>query len=276
MKIWMITGASRGLGRAFAQEAVNKGDAVIAAVRKVNPEDELLRHERVLPVIMDVTRNDEIHEAVMQGVQKFGRIDLLVNNAGFGMNGAFEEITNEELRLVFEADYFGVVNVTKAVLPFMRRQGQGRIINVASQAGLMGFPGGTAYASAKYAVVGLSECLNIELAPFKIQVAAVAPGAFRTDFRDPSSIRFPQKLMPEYDGNAAHDVVRWLAENNHRQQGDPAKAAAFLYEAVTGENIPSLLVIGKDCADASLRHYSRLLEGIRSQYDGACRTSFEE
>lgn len=132
MKVWMITGAGRGLGRAFAEEAVKNGDCVIAAVRKIPQDDPFFQHENVLPAIMDVTKPNEIGIAVDAGMERFGRIDFLINNAGFGMNGAFEEISDEELRALFETDYFGVVNVCRAVIPVMRKQKSGRIFNISS------------------------------------------------------------------------------------------------------------------------------------------------
>ena len=182
----MITGAGRGLGRAFAEEAVKNGDQVIATVRKLSGSDELMKNENVLPVIMDVTNKDEVKAAVQAGVRKFGRIDVLINNAGFGASGAFEEISDEELRNLMETNYFGVTNVMREVIPIMRQQKSGMILTVSSQAGAMGYLGSSAYCSSKYAVVGLSEALRMELAPFGIQVASILPGSFRTDFRDDS------------------------------------------------------------------------------------------
>ena len=174
-RVWMITGAGRGLGRAFAEEALRNGDLVIATVRKVNPDDELFKNENVFTVIMDVTKTEEVRAAVDSGLQKFGRIDVLINNAGFGMSGAFEEISDEELRYLMDTNYFGMANVTREVLPAMRKQGGGMILNVSSQAGAMGFLGSSAYCSSKYAVVGLSEALGMELEPFGIQVASILP-----------------------------------------------------------------------------------------------------
>ena len=264
------------MGRAFVQEVVKQGDSVIAAVRKVPQEDSLFQNENVLWVIMDVTKPDEIKAAVAAGMERFGRIDYLINNAGFGMNGAFEEISDEELRTLFETDYFGVVNVCRAVIPIMRAQKSGRILNISSQAGIMGFNGGSAYCAAKFAVVGLSEALNNELNQFGIQTAAVAPGAFRTDFRDASSMHFLKNPMPEYDGTPAHTMIDWLKENNHRQAGDPGKAAAFLYKIATGESLPQILTIGQDCNDAALAHYKQIVQEIESYYDDSCRTAFED
>ena len=276
MKIWMITGAGRGLGRAFTEEAVKNGDCVIAAVRNIPQNEEIFLSENVLPVIMDVTRPDEIRKAVEAGIERFGRIDFLINNAGFGMNGAFEEISDEELRTLFETDYFGVVNVCRAVIPIMRRQKSGRIFNISSQAGIMGFNGGSAYCAAKFAVVGLSEALNNELNQFGIQVTAVAPGAFRTDFRDASSMHFLNNPMPEYDGTPAHTMVDWLKANNHKQSGDPKMAATFLYKIANGKTMPQILTIGQDCSDAALSHYRQILQEIESYYDDSCKTGFED
>ena len=248
---------------------------MIAAVRKIPQDDLLFQYENVLPVIMDVTKPDEIKVAVENGMERFGHIDYLINNAGFGMNGAFEEISDEELRTLFETDYFGVVNVCRAVIPIMRVQKSGRIFNISSQAGIMGFNGGSAYCAAKFAVVGLSAALNNELNQFGIEVSAVAPGAFRTDFRDASSMHFLNNPMSEYDGTPAHTMIDWLKENNHKQAGDPEKAAAFLYKIAAGESLPQILTIGQDCSDAALTHYKKIVEEIESYYDEACKTAFE-
>ena len=262
------------MGKAFAKETVKNGDYVIAAVRKI-PNDALFHNENVFPVIMDVTKPEEIKETVKSGIEHFGRIDYLINNAGFGMNGAFEETSDEEFRAVFETDYFGVVNVCREVIPIMRKQGSGRILNISSQAGIMGFNGGSAYCAAKFAVVGLSEALNYERNQFGIQTVAVAPGAFRTDFRDASSMHFLNNPMSEYDGTPAHTMVDWLKVNNHKQVGDPEKAAAFLYKIATGESLPQILAIGQDCSDAAIAHYKQLIREMESYYDGSCKTAFE-
>lgn len=138
-RVWMITGAARGLGHAFAEEAVKNGDKVIATIRKINDTDPLMKNENVLPVIMDVTKKEDVIAAVDAGIRKFSRIDVLINNAGFGMSGAFEEVSDEELRTLMETNFFGVTNVTRAVLPTMRKQGGGMILTVSSQAAAMAF-----------------------------------------------------------------------------------------------------------------------------------------
>lgn len=272
-KVWMITGAARGLGRAFVEEAVRNGDQVIAALRKVNPEDPLFQNENVLTVFMDVTDKKQVSEGVAAGLEKFGRIDFLINNAGFGMNAAFEEIEEDELRTLFETDYFGLVNVTKAVLPSMRAQKSGRILNISSQAGLVGGAGCSAYNAAKFAVVGLSQALNEEMAPWNIQVIAVCPGAFRTDFRDGSSMKYVRNPMPEYDGTPAHNVVQWLRDNNHKQPGDPVKAAAFVYREMMKDSVPRTLILGADCCNVVRKSLSQTLAEIDSYYEDTAKTA---
>ena len=133
-RVWFITGASRGFGRAFTEEAVKRGDKVIATVRRV-PHDDIFKHPSVLTVVMDVTKTDEVEKAIKDGMDRFGRIDVLINNAGFGFSGAFEETTDEDLRNLFETDYFGVVNVTRRVIPLMRKAGKGVILERSSQGG---------------------------------------------------------------------------------------------------------------------------------------------
>ena len=274
-RVWMITGAGRGLGRAFAEEALRNGDLVIATVRKVNPDDELFKNENVLTVIMDVTKTEEVRAAVDSGLQKFGRIDVLINNAGFGMSGAFEEISDEELRYLMDTNYFGVANVTREVLPAMRKQGGGMILNVSSQAGVMGFLGSSAYCSSKYAVVGLSEALGMELEPFGIQVASILPGSFRTDFRDDSSMKHAQKSLEAYEGSQVHAARDFLAANNHKQEGDPEKAAKFLYRIVDGGKLPKRILIGKKCCEAVRDYLKDRITEIDSYIEESSQTDFE-
>ncbi len=275
-KVWMITGAGRGLGRAFAAEAVRNGDRVIATVRRPAQRDPLFENPNVLPVRMDVTKTDEIRAAVREGLRRFGRIDVLVNNVGFGLNGAFEEISDEELRDLMETNYFGVVNVTREVLPVMRSQKSGRILNISSQAGAMGSPGNSAYCASKYAVIGLSDALRTELVPFGIQTAAVLPGAFRTDFRDGSSMKHAVHLLSAYNDTPVRGRRAYLDANNHRQPGDPAAAARFLYGIVQKEKLPSRILIGKECCEQIIAFLEDQIEEIASYADASARTAFLE
>lgn len=180
-RVWFITGASRGFGRAFTEEAVKRGDKVIATVRRV-PHDDIFKHPSVLTVVMDVTKTDEVEKVIKDGMNRFGRIDVLINNAGFGFSGAFEETTDEDLRNLFETDYFGVVNVTRRVIPLMRKAGKGVILNVSSQGGLMGFSGSSAYCAAKFAVVGLSDMVEKGNLPPRILIGAACCRAMKARY----------------------------------------------------------------------------------------------
>lgn len=216
---WLITGAGRGFGRAFVSAAAESGAEVYAGVRHVPEGDPLFSSPRVHPLIFDVTKPGEVNAAVEKALGEAGHIDVLINNAGFGMSGAFEEMSDEELRGLMEADYYGVVNVTRAILPSMRGRRGGTILNVASQGGLMGFTGSSAYCSAKFAVVGLSAALRMELQEFGIRVSVLCPGSFRTDFRKKGSMRHPAKELDAYDGTAVRRASRFLAENPDSQKG---------------------------------------------------------
>lgn len=273
-KVWFITGASRGFGRAFAEAAVAQGDKVIATIRKPVPEDPFYQQDAVFTVQADVTQSKEIHQAVMDGIAHFGHIDILINNAGYGMSGAFEETSDDELRNLMETDYFGVVYTTRAVLPYMRKQQKGMILNISSQGGLMGFPGSSAYCSAKFAVVGLSLVLREELAPFNIQVAAVCPGSFRTEFRSYASMKYPEAQLSEYKDNAAHKAAHFLATNRDNQSGDPQKAAQFLYQIIDGGKLPTRILIGKDCCQQIKADLYNQLQDIESYEQAASQTDF--
>lgn len=272
-KVWLITGAGRGLGRAFAEEAVRRGDKVIAGMRRISA-DKFFQQENVLAAEMDVTSPMQVESAVQAGLKRFGRIDVLVNNAGFGMSGAFEEVTDAELRQLMEADYFGVANVSRAVIPIMRQQKAGKILNVSSQGGLMGFTGSSAYCSAKFAVVGLSLTLRAELAPFGIEVSVVCPGSLRTDFRDARSMQFPQASMAAYQDSAVRSVKDFLVQNNHKQKGDPAKATAFVYEMTERGNLPQRLLIGAKCCEQVKVDLEAQLTEIESYRELASQTDF--
>ena len=275
-RVWMITGAGRGLGHAFTEEAIKNGDMVIATVRKVDDADPLMKNDNVFPVIMDVTKKEDVAAAVAAGIKKFGRIDVLINNAGFGMSGAFEEVSDEELRTLMETNFFGVTNVTRAVLPTMRKQGGGMILTVSSQAGAMGFLGSSAYCSSKYAVVGLSEALSMELAPFGIQVASILPGSFRTDFRDSSSMKHAKASLEAYEGSSVHAARDFLAANNHKQEGDPAKAAAFLYSIIESGKLPKRILIGKKCCEDVKAYLEERISEIDSYLGKSSQTDFDE
>ncbi|MGF6233806.1 NAD(P)-dependent dehydrogenase (short-subunit alcohol dehydrogenase family) [Inquilinus ginsengisoli] len=246
MKTWFITGASRGFGLRIAQLALAQGDAVVAMARKTAAViEELGEHPNLLAVPLDVTDEAQAQAAVATAVERFGRIDVLLNNAGFGLLGAVEEVTAEEVEAVYRTNVFGLLAVTRAVLPQMRAQRSGRILNISSIGGYRSAPGFGIYCSAKFAVEGLSEALHHELAPLGIHVTVVEPGYFRTDFLDSTSLTVSSTRISDYDGTAGATRSR-AADLNHDQPGDPDKLAAVLVAFADAPNPPIRLPLGSD------------------------------
>ena len=246
MRTWLITGASRGFGILIAGQALRAGDAVIATAR--NPQDitdRLGDHPNLLAVRLDVTREEEAHQAVAQGIKRFGRIDVLINNAGFGVLGAVEETSASETERLFATNVFGLLNVTRAVLPHMRAQRSGRVINISSIGGYQAYVGWGVYGSTKFAVEGISEALHQELAPLGIHATVVEPGFFRTDFLDEQSLIKTALVLPDYDETVGK--MRTFAEAaNHSQPGDPLKFAEAMLALVNAPNPPQRLALGSD------------------------------
>lgn len=246
MRTWLITGASRGFGTLIAEQALRAGDAVIATAR--NPQDitdRLGDHPNLLAVRLDVTREEEAHQAVAEGIKRFGRIDVLINNAGFGVLGAVEETSASETERLFATNVFGLLNVTRAVLPHMRTQRSGRVINISSIGGYQAYVGWGVYGSTKFAVEGISEALHQELAPLGIHATVVEPGFFRTDFLDEQSLVKTALVLPEYDETVGK--MRTFAEAaNHAQPGDPQKFAEAMLALVNAPNPPQRLALGSD------------------------------
>ncbi|MFK8329797.1 oxidoreductase [Pseudomonas sp. BJa5] len=246
MRTWLITGASRGFGALIAAKALQAGDAVIASARK--PEDieaRLGAHPNLLAVRLDVTRQEQAHQAVAEGIKRFGRIDVLVNNAGFGVLGAVEETSAEETERLFATNVFGVLNVTRAVLPHMRRQRSGHIINISSIGGYQAYMGWGVYGSTKFAVEGISEALHQELAPLGIHATVVEPGFFRTDFLDEQSLVKTALELPDYDETVGA-MRRFAANANHAQPGDPEKFAEAMLTLANMPTPPLRLALGSD------------------------------
>ena len=225
-KTWFITGASRGLGVDIAKAALRAGDRVVATGRqRAHVADALgADNDRLLTLELDVARAPQAHTAVADAVARFGGIDVLVNNAGYGHLGYFEETTDEDVEAQFAANVFGLFNVTRAALPVMRAARGGRIFNLSSLAGVRGFELASLYCASKFAVEGFSESLALELAPFGVHVTIVEPGPFRTDFLTPESIRFGAKAIPDYEDRRAAQRATF-EQRNGKQPGDPAKLA---------------------------------------------------
>ncbi|XQU71491.1 hypothetical protein OJJOAM_004280 [Cupriavidus sp. H18C1] len=200
IKTWFITGAARGIGACIARAALDAGDNVVATGRDPRPIERALpgHGERLLALRLDVTDPAQACDAVDRAVATFGRIDVLVNNAGYGQLGMFEENSADDVLKQFDTNVHGTLHVTRAVLPVMRRQRAGRIFNLSSIGGMVGFEGASIYCAAKFAVEGFSESLALEVARFGIQVTIVQPGFFRTDFLDGSSVRYGAEAIPDY------------------------------------------------------------------------------
>jgi NAD(P)-dependent dehydrogenase (short-subunit alcohol dehydrogenase family) len=246
MRTWFITGASRGFGILIAEQALRAGDAVIATAR--NPQDiteRLGEQPNLLAVRLDVTREEEAHQAVAEGIKRFGRIDVLINNAGFGVLGAVEETSASETERLFATNVFGLLNVTRAVLPHMRAQRSGRVINISSIGGYQAYMGWGVYGSTKFAVEGITEALHQELAPLGIQATVVEPGFFRTDFLDEQSLIKTRLELADYDETVGK--MRAFAEAaNHAQPGDPQKFAEAMLALVNAPTPPLRLALGSD------------------------------
>nr|WP_315255828.1 oxidoreductase [uncultured Duganella sp.] len=245
-KVWFITGASRGFGLLTAQKALARGDLVAATARDPQSVTAALgEHPNLLALRLDVKLEAQAITAAQQAVARFGRIDVLVNNAGYGLLGAVEESSGDEVRAVYETNVFGLLNVTRAVLPVMRRQGSGHVLNISSIGGYSSYAGWGVYGSTKFAVEGLSEALSIELAPLGIQVTVVEPGFFRTDFLDTTSLVTTRDRIAAY-ADTVGKMRDFAADANHAQPGDPLKLADALLKLADSANPPVRLQLGSD------------------------------
>lgn len=246
MRTWFITGATRGFGALIAKAALERGDAVVATGRRVEAVTAALgEHPNLLAVALDVTREEQARAAVDQAVARFSRIDVLVNNAGYGVFGAVEELSARDVEQLYATNVFGLLAVTRAVLPVMRRQRSGHVINMSSVGGYSSAAGWGVYCSTKFAVEGLSEALAGELAPLGVRVTVVEPGYFRTDFLDQSSLAHSEHVIEDYEATVG--ALRGkLASMNHTQPGDPAKLATAILTLADTAEPPLRLALGSD------------------------------
>jgi NAD(P)-dependent dehydrogenase (short-subunit alcohol dehydrogenase family) len=227
-KVWFITGAGRGMGVHIARAALSGGDAVVATARDPEAVTKAVgKADDLLAVKLDVTSHIDAEAAVQAALERFGRIDVLVNNAGNFNAGFFEELTPEQMERQLATTLVGPMNVTRAVLPVMRRQRSGLVITISSSAGLTGFEFGTAYAASKFGVEGWMESLRPEVAPFGIHATVVNPGFFRTELLTPESTNFAQTSIDDYAERRAAQIEWWTSQNG-RQSGDPGKLARAL------------------------------------------------
>jgi NAD(P)-dependent dehydrogenase (short-subunit alcohol dehydrogenase family) len=250
MKTWFITGASRGFGLRIARLALEQGDNVVATARRAEAVIEALgNRERLLALPLDVTDEAQARATAAAAVEAFGSIDVLLNNAGFGLLGAVEEASAADVEAVYRTNVFGLLNVTRAVLPTMRAQRSGRILNISSIGGYRAGPGFGVYSSTKFAVEGLSESLHAELAPLGVHVTVVEPGYFRTDFLDATSLTVSGGEIADYAETAGR-VRRVAADLNHGQPGDPDRLAQVIVDFADAANPPVRLPLGSDTVAA--------------------------
>ena len=242
-RVWFVTGASSGFGRVIVEEVLRRGERVVVAVRSPESVADLARDERVLVVRLDVTKPAEIEAAVVAAMARFGRIDVLVNNAGYSIVGAVEETSDHEVREAMETMFFGAVALTRAVLPGMRERRSGTIVQITSMGGLTTAPGFGTYCAAKHALEGLSECLAQEVAPLGIRVLIVEPGVFRTELFGNRFRRMPE--MPVY-ADTVGPLRKFAADNHGAQAGDPKRAAKAIADLVATDDLPLRLPLGAD------------------------------
>jgi NAD(P)-dependent dehydrogenase (short-subunit alcohol dehydrogenase family) len=260
-KVWLITGSSRGLGRAFVEAVLEAGDRVVAGARNPAQLTDLVAKygTRVRAVSLDVTSEAQAKGAVDAAIESFGGLDVLVNNAGYGNVAPVEDTTLAEFRAQIETNLFGVIIMTKAVIPYFRERKAGHIVQVTSIAGRLGPVGRAPYAAAKFGVEGFSESLSNEIGPLGVKVTIVEPGGFRTDFAGSSTVGATVRFQRNYNG---------------KQPGDPAKAAAALLKLVSMTEPPLRLLLGSDCYAAAEKSALAMMESDRKWKDLSVSTDF--
>lgn len=270
-KVWLITGGSTGLGRSLAEEVIAAGGKVIATARNIEKVKDLeVKHPKQAHAArLDVVDGESINAAIQSGVQTFGRIDVVVNNAGFGSLASIEDASEELVRKQFETNVFGLLRVTQAVLPVLRGQGTGYILNIASTVGRLAFPGIGIYSSTKFAVEGLSEALALEVAALGIKVMVVEPGAFLTEFMNNASMEhLTETYMPIYSG------LKQMMETTIF--GDPQRAAKAMIHAVESGSPIAKLALGADAYEAITAKLEDDLEGYHRLKDVTHTTAFDD
>lgn len=246
-KVWFITGSSKGLGKSLVEAVLLKGDYVVATARNLQQLNDLAEKypEQLLTLELDVQNKEQIYSTIEEAIKHFGRIDVLVNNAGFGITGAAEAFTNEQVRSQLEVNLYAPIEVTRAVLPCMRKQRSGNILQISSIGGRVGNAGLSIYQAAKFGLAGFSESLSKEVAPLGIKVTSIEPGGFRTDWAGPS-----MSFAKDIEGyeTTVGGVKEHLTSGKFVPMGDPAKAAKVMIDIVNHENPPLHLVLGSEAA----------------------------
>ncbi|MCC5626401.1 oxidoreductase [Nostoc sp. CHAB 5715] len=278
-RVWFITGCSSGFGRALAETVLERGERVVLTARNLQNVENLATSfaNQTLAVQLDVTKPEEVQQAVKQAIAKFGHIDILVNNAGYGTLGAIEEVSDKAVRRQFETNVFGVLEMLRVVLPYMRQQRSGHILNISSEAAFVVGAGAGIYCSTKFALEGTSEALAKEVAPLGIKVTIVEPGSFRTDFVTRSLVVCDTRIKDyETATENLRQIVQDIQDFKIEEQGDPKKAALAMIQAVDCENPPLRLALGAD----AISGINNKLESIKAELDAwkevSVNTTFDQ
>ena len=267
-KVWFVTGASSGIGTGVVKAALEAGDRVIATARNVEKLQSAIgqpENDRLVLVPLDVTREEQAQKAIAVAVEKFGRIDVLVNNAGYSVIGNLESLTTKQIEQQFQTNFYGALYVLRAALPVMRRQRSGRIFNVSSMAGVIGYATAGAYAATKFALEGLSLSVAQEVERFGIKVTLVEPGFFRTDLLAPQSVVFGDLAVDGYDAPAAIKA-QWQTYHNN-QAGDPAKLGKVLVQLAAMESPPKQFFAGSDAVSGITADLQARLAEVQAHKD---------
>lgn len=272
-QIWLVTGASAGFGRTIAHEVLARGGTVVATARNPEAVRDIVEQapDRALAATLDVTKAEQIEGAVAAALARFGRIDGLVNSAGYGLLGAVEEVSDAEARAQFDVNFFGMAAVTRAALPVMRRQGSGWVVNLSSTAATRGSPGVGYYAASKFALEALSESLSREAAEVGIRVLIVEPGPFRTDFSGRSIAKAAERITAYALAGQMRDYSDAL---DGKQAGDPVRAAQLILDTIASPDPPLRLILGATAFDTATQSMHDRLADMERSRDIAPRTDF--
>jgi NAD(P)-dependent dehydrogenase (short-subunit alcohol dehydrogenase family) len=252
-KVWLVTGSGNGLGRDIVEAALEAGDSVVAGARRIEELNAAVEKygSRITPVHLDVRDEEAAHAAVRAALTKYGRLDVLVNNAGYGHFAPFEQMSSQDFRDVVETCLFGVVYTTRAALPIMRKQRGGHIFQVSSIGGRIAMPGNSPYHAAKWAVGGFSDSVAAEVAPFGVKICTLEPGGIRTNWAQRAGENSPE-VLPEYEETVGA-IYKLLAAVRGKSEGDPKKIATAIVKLANMQDIPKRLILGKD-AEARVKN----------------------
>ncbi len=275
-KKWLITGVSSGFGYELTRQLLAKGDTVVGTVRnKTKVADLVEKYPTTFDCqILDVTDTPAIQQVVKEAFEKHGKIDVIINNAGYGLFGAAEELSDEQVEHIIATNLTGSIQMIRSALPFLRKQGHGRIIQISSYGGQVAFPGNSMYHATKFGIEGFCESFAQEVAPFNIGVTIVEPGGARTEFRYGSAQ--VAELMPEYDGNPAHSFLAMLDSSNVLAPGDPSEMAKRIIESADITPAPLRMVLGSQALASTISTLENRLADFRTQTELAASTDFKE